>query len=421
MSELDTKESIRIAIVSGSRADYGLLYCVMQAINHEPGFHLQTVVTGMHLSPEFGHTCNTIVADGFTIDASVECLLSGDSAVATAKSMGVGVIGFADALRSLAPDVLLVLGDRFEIFAAVQTALILNIPVAHIAGGDTTEGAFDESLRHSITKMSHLHFATNTQAAERIKQMGEDPRHVFTVGSPGIDLIVQTPLLSKSELQSRLNTSLGDKLLLITFHPTTLDTVGVEQQCCELFAALDHFGKSDGGDNDGGNNDGGKNNGGNSNGGKDYSVLITKANADTGGRQINRMLEDYVRERGNATLVSSMGQQAYYSAMALADVVVGNSSSGLYEAPTLKTPTVNIGDRQKGRLRARSVVDCDIDREQIIAAIETALTLDCSDMVNPYGDGHASENIMAVLREFAHKDKLKKLVKKHFHCYAHEK
>ena len=404
MSELDTKESIRIAVVSGSRADYGLLYCVMQAINREPRFHLQTVVTGMHLAPEFGNTCNTIIADGFTIDASVECLLSGDSAVATAKSMGMGVIGFADALRSLAPDVLLVLGDRFEIFAAVQTALILNIPVAHIAGGDTTEGAFDESLRHSITKMAHLHFATNTQAAERIKQMGEDPRHVFTVGSPGIDLIAQTSLLSKSELQSRLNNPLGEKLLLVTFHPTTLDTATTgdrEQQCHELFAALDHFC--------------------NSNDGKDFSVLMTKANANTGGRQINRLLEDYVRERGNTTLVSSMGQQAYYSAMALADVVVGNSSSGLYEAPTLKTPTVNIGDRQKGRLRALSVVDCDIDRAQIVAAIGTALTLDCSDIVNPYGDGHASEKIIAVLREFAHKDKLNKLVKKHFHWFAHEK
>ena len=392
MPQLESKPRIRIAVVSGSRADYGLLYSVMQAIQHEPLFELQTVVTGMHLSAEFGNTYEILIADGWRIDARVDCLLSGDSSVATAKSMGLGVIGFADALHSLAPDLLLVLGDRFEIFAAVQAALILNIPVAHIAGGDTTEGAFDESIRHSITKMSHLHLATNADAAERIKQMGENPQHVFVAGSPSIDLLLQTPLLSKSEIESHLQTTLGNKLFLVTFHPTTLDSTDVQHQCNELFAALDHY-KCD------------------------CSVLITKANADTGGREINRLMADYVRQRHNAKMVSSLGQQMYYSVMALADVVIGNSSSGLYETPTLKTPAVNIGDRQKGRLRALSVLDCAIEQKQIVAAIGSALTMDCSDIVNPYGDGHATEKVMAVLRDYADKARLRGLLAKHFYRY----
>ncbi|KPJ93290.1 MAG: UDP-N-acetylglucosamine 2-epimerase [Gammaproteobacteria bacterium SG8_11] len=390
MPELAAKNPIRIAVVTGSRADYGLLYSVMRAIDNEPLFELQTVITGMHLSAEFGDTYKTIAADGFDINARVDCLLSGDSPVATAKSMGLGVIGFAEALRSLSPNMLLVLGDRFEIFAAVQTALILNIPVAHIAGGDTTEGAYDESLRHSITKMAHLHFATNEQAAQRIQQLGENPKHVFNVGSPGIDLIVQTPLLSKLQLAERLNTKLCEKLFLVTFHPTTLDATDVEQQCHELTGALDHYRH-------------------------DCSVLITKANADAGGRRINQLLADYISQRKNTMIVTSMGQQLYYSAIAAADVVIGNSSSGLYEAPTLKTPTVNIGDRQKGRLRAHSVVDCGIDKEQILNAIEIALKMDCEDIVNPYGDGHASEKIMTTLREFADKNRLNGLLKKHFY------
>jgi UDP-hydrolysing UDP-N-acetyl-D-glucosamine 2-epimerase len=395
MAEPESMKTLRIAVVTGSRADYGLLYAVMRTIQNEPDFHLQTVVTGMHLSPEFGHTYKAIIADEFVIDASVECLLSSDSAVGIAKSMGLGVVGFSDALQSLAPDLLLVLGDRFEIFAAVQTALILKIPVAHIAGGDTTEGAFDESLRHSISKMSHLHFATNAESAERIKQMGENPQHVFTVGSPGIDSIVQMPLLSKSELQSCLNIPLRDKMFLVTFHPTTLDSDDIEQQCDQLFSALDHFRD-------------------------DCSMVITKANADTAGRQINRLLADYTRQRDNATLVTSLGQKLYYSTVALADAVIGNSSSGLYEAPTLKTPTVNIGERQKGRLRAASVINCDNDKEQIVDAINTALNMDCSVTTNPYGDGHASEKIIAVLREFANKSKLNSLLKKHFYGFPHE-
>jgi UDP-hydrolysing UDP-N-acetyl-D-glucosamine 2-epimerase len=387
---------IKVAVVTGSRADYGLLYSVMKALQEDPVFTLQTVVTGMHLSPEFGNTRTVIEADGFTIDASVECLLSADSASATAKSMGLGVIGFSDTLQRLAPDLLLVLGDRFEIFAAVQTALIMKIPVAHIAGGDITEGAFDESLRHAITKMSHLHFTTNQPATNRVLQLGENPDHVFTVGSPGIDLINNTPLLSKQGLQSALNTPLRDKMFLVTFHPETLDGGDVQQQCNELFAALNHYGD-------------------------DCSVLISKANADTGGRHINGLLQDYAHRRDNVVMVASLGQQLYYSAIALADVVIGNSSSGLYEAPTLKTPTVNIGERQKGRPRAASVLDCAVNAETMIHNIDTALTMDCSEVVNPYGDGHATERIMAVLGKYANRSALQGLIKKPFHAVNHVK
>lgn len=395
MPELKTSDTIKIAVVSGSRADYGLLYSVMKAIQAQPDISLLTVLTGMHLSPEFGNTHTVVSSDGFTIDAKVECLLSADTESAIAKSMGLGVIGFSDALQRLAPDLLLVLGDRFEIFAAVQTALIMRIPVAHIAGGDSTEGAFDESLRHSITKMAHLHFTTNQRATQRVMQMGENPQHVFTVGSPGIDLIHNTPLLSREQLQTSLNTGFNEKLFLVTFHPETLDGGDIQQQCQQLFAALDHYADQ-------------------------CSVLISKANADTGGRHINRLLEDYARQRDNVLMVASLGQQLYYSAIAQADVVIGNSSSGLYEAPSLHTPTVNLGQRQKGRLRAISVVDCAIETQAIIRAIDTALTMDCSNIVNPYGDGQATQKIMAVLKEYMDKAILRALIKKHFYQYSYD-
>jgi UDP-hydrolysing UDP-N-acetyl-D-glucosamine 2-epimerase len=394
MRAIDTSHGTSIAVVTGSRADYGLLYTVMKAIKEHRNFNLKTIVTGMHLSPEFGNTHSIIADDGFTIDYSVECLLSGDSETAIAKSMGLGVIGFSDALQQLAPDLLLVLGDRFEIFSAVQTALILKIPVAHIAGGDVTEGAFDDSIRHSITKMSHLHFTTNPIATQRVLQLGENPQHVFTVGSPGVDLINNTVLLSRDELQSALNTCLRDKLFVVTFHPETLERADIEHQCKELLAALDHYVDR-------------------------CSMLISKANADTGGRHINRLLQDYASKHDNVTMVASLGQQLYYSAIAHANVVIGNSSSGLYEAPTLKTATVNIGDRQKGRLRATSVVDCAIDTGKIIRAINAVLTMDCSEVVNPYGDGHATENIIKILKQYQDKTVLRSLVKKHFHTFTH--
>ncbi|MBI5041517.1 MAG: UDP-N-acetylglucosamine 2-epimerase (hydrolyzing) [Gammaproteobacteria bacterium] len=363
----------RICIVTGSRADYGLLRPLMEALRDAPDFTLQVIATGMHLAPEFGLTYQAIEADGFSIDAQVEMLLSSDTARGVAKSVGLGVIGFADALAPLQPNLLLVLGDRFEILAAVQAALFARIPVAHIAGGDITEGAVDDAIRHSITKMAHLHFVTNAGAALRVRQLGEDPRHIFTVGSPGIDNLKCTPLLTREQLEAALGLHLKERNLLVTFHPSTLEATPAHAQLRELFTALDSFGPG-------------------------LGLIFTKPNADMGGRDLAGLIDDYVATRENAAAFTSLGNQRYYSAIAQVDAVVGNSSSGLYEVPSFGKPTVNIGDRQKGRLRAASVIDCAPTHAMIRAAIAAALTRDCRGVTNPYGDGQAVERILAVIR-----------------------
>lgn len=364
----------RIAIVTGSRADYGLLHPLMDALRDADDFTLHVIATGMHLAPEFGLTYHAIEQDGFHIDARVEMLLSSDTPRGVAKSVGLGVIGFADALATLQPDILIVLGDRFEILAAVQAALFARIPVAHIAGGDITEGAVDDAIRHSISKMSHLHFVTNADAAHRVRQLGEDPRHIFTVGSPGIDNLKRTTLLSRAQLEAALGLRFGKRTLLVTFHPSTLEATPADAQLQELFAALDGLGTETG-------------------------LIFTKPNADMGGRDLARLIDDYVATREHAAAFTSLGGQRYYSLIAQADAVVGNSSSGLYEVPSFGKPTVNIGDRQKGRLRAASVIDCAPERAAIGAAIKRAFTLECTGVVNPYGDGHAVERILAALRQ----------------------
>lgn len=366
-------EPRKICVVTGSRADYGLLYWVMKGIQAEPALELQLAVTGSHLAEDFGMTLRTIEADGFVVSARVDSLLPGDTPADVAKSLGRGVIGFADAFAELRPDIALVLGDRFEILAAAQAALVARIPIAHIAGGDVTEGAFDDAIRHGITKMSHLHFVTNTLAARRVRQLGEDPRHVYEVGSPGLDTIRHTQLLGRPELESRLGISFGKHNLLVTFHPTTLAAGGSARQLDELLGALDRLGSG-------------------------FSVFFTKANADPEGRMLNRRLEAYVAGHGNCRLFDSLGQQLYLSLMKEVDALVGNSSSGLYEAPTLGKPAVNIGDRQKGRLRAASVLDCQPEAAAIEAAVRKALRLDCCGVKNPYGDGESAPRIVAALK-----------------------
>lgn len=376
----------KICIITGSRAEYGLLYWLMKEIQADPALQLQVIATGMHLSPEFGLTYKAIEEDGFAIDAKVEMLLSSDTPVGIAKSIGLGIIGFADALERLKPDILLVLGDRYEIFSAVQAALVARIPVSHIAGGDTTEGAFDESIRHSITKMSHLHFVTNEDAARRVRQLGENPDYIFKVGSPGLDNITRLKLPDRQELESSLDFKFKEKNLLVTFHPVTLETQSAEVQFQELLTALDALGP-------------------------DVGIIFTKPNADTDGRAIIRLMDSYVATHSNARAYVSLGQLRYLSAMSHADAVVGNSSSGLYEAPSFGKPTVNIGDRQKGRLQAASVINCAPVSGEISKAIVRALATDCSGTVNPYGDGNSSIRI---------KDRLKQIVepsvllKKHF-------
>lgn len=378
----------KIAVVTGSRAEYGLLYWVLHDLRHQENVDLQLIVTGSHLSPEFGMTVHEIEHDGFTVHARVEMLLSSDTPGGTAKSMGLGIMGMSDALERLHPDIVLVLGDRFEILAAVQACLVHNIPVAHIAGGDTTEGAFDESIRHAITKMAHVHLVTNTLSAQRVLQMGEDPRHVHIVGSPGIDHLHRLTLLARPELESALGAPLGARNLLITFHPVTLEPLESERQFGELLAALDKAEASS-------------------------TLWFTKPNADSGGRALASMLDTWAEQRKNRVRVhTSLGQLRYLSLMAHVDAVIGNSSSGLYEAPSFKVPTINLGDRQRGRLSAKSVIHCEPEGAHILAALAHARTLDCKDVVNPYGEGRSASLIVDVL---THLPPSQALLKKHFH------
>lgn len=376
----------KLCVVTSSRADYGLLYWIMKGIQNDPEFQLQVIATGMHLSSEFGLTANVITDDGFVIDKKVEMLLSDDSVVNVTKSIGLGVIGFADAFHDLKPDIIIALGDRFEIFAAVQAALIARIPVGHIAGGDVTEGAFDEALRHCITKMSHLHFVTNERSARRVKQLGENPDHVFNVGSPGIDYIRKLALLTRDELQKELQFQFLAKNILVTFHPATLELEQTNVQFLEVLSGISSFGSSMG-------------------------IIFTKANADTNGRIINRMIDEYVSLNNNARVYTSLGQVKYLSLISQVDAVVGNSSSGVYEVPSFGKPTVNIGDRQKGRVMAPSVINCSPRSEEVYTSIKRAFSMDCSDVKNPYGDGHASEKVIEIIKSV---QSPRELIKKKF-------
>lgn len=366
---------MKLCVVTGSRADYGLLYWLMRDIQADPDCRLQVAVTGMHLAPEFGHTWRVLEQDGFAIDARVETVLSSDTPAGVAKSMGLGLIGFADAFARLAPDWVVLLGDRYEIHAAAQAAYVARIPIAHIAGGDITAGAFDEAFRHGITKMAQLHFVTHRDAARRVRQLGEAESAIFDVGSPGIDTIRRMQLLGRDELEASLGIRLAARNLLVTFHPVTLSDQPAEAQLDELLAALRVF-MAEG----------------------DTRVILTRPNADSGSRSILQRLDAFAAESDAVSVFTSLGQARYLSLMALANAVVGNSSSGLYEAPTLKKPTVNIGERQLGRPAASSVVHCPTRAEAIVAAIRAALALDCSEVVNPYGDGHAAERILAQLK-----------------------
>lgn len=367
-----------ICVVSGTRADYGLLQWLMHGIRRDPALKLQVIVTGMHLSPEFGLTYREIEADGFVIDRKLEILTSSDSAVGVTKSIGLGTIAFADAFAELKPDVVLLLGDRFEIFAAATAAMIAGLPIAHLHGGEITEGAFDDAIRHAITKMAHLHFVAAEPYLCRVIQMGELPERVFLTGGLGVDTIRKTPLLSRADLEAAIDFKLSKKNLLVTFHPVTLEPGAAPGQMAELLKALDGL--------------------------KDTQLILTMPNADTGGRELIRMIEQFVAARPHAKAFTSLGQLRYLSCMAHVDGVVGNSSSGLAEAPSFKKGTVNIGDRQRGRLKAASVIDCEPDCASIVAAINTlysqSFQASLKNVQSPYGDGGASEIIIDVLKHF---------------------
>lgn len=368
-----------ICVVTGTRAEFGLLRWLMGEIQSHAQLELQVIATGMHLSPEFGSTYREIEEAGFQIDARVEMLLSSDTNTAVTKSMGLGVIGFADAYERLAPDIVVVLGDRFEIFAATSAAMIAGLPIAHLHGGETTEGAFDEAIRHSITKMSHLHFVAADEYRQRVIQLGEHPDRVFNFGGMGIDAIKRIKLLSREELERSLELSLGEKSLLVTFHPVTLEGgASSAAQMGELLAALEGL--------------------------DDTTLIFTMPNADTGGRELSAMVREFAEGHPNAKVYTSLGQLRYFSCLAQIDGVVGNSSSGLAEAPSFKIGTVNIGDRQKGRLKANSVIDCEPSCEAIQAALKTLYSAEfqagLAAVSNPYGNGGASEAIVKVLAEY---------------------
>ena len=381
------KNSRKICVVTGARSEYGLLYWLMKEIDATAGLELQIIVTGMHLSPEFGLTYRQIEQDGFVINRKVEMLLSSDNEVGISKSMGLGMIGFADAYQELRPDLLLVLGDRFEIFSAVSSANIARIPVAHLHGGETTEGAYDEAMRHSITKMSHLHFTVAEPYRRRVIQMGEQPDRVFNFGAPGIDNIKRLELLTRDDFQKSIGFKLGKSNLLITYHPATLENSTAKKQFMNLLHVLDEM--------------------------KDTHLIFTKANADTDGRIINEMIDEYVISHSDrASSYTSLGQLRYLSAMQYINGVIGNSSSGLLEAPSFKIGTVNIGDRQRGRIKADSVIDCDYSMDGIRTALETLFSCSFQERlkktINPFGEGGAPEKILSVLQQWPLQDILKK-------------
>ena len=368
--------SRKICVITGTRADYGLLRWVMQGIKDDSGLTLQVIATGMHLSPEFGLTFSEIEKDGFQIDRKIEMLTSSDTAVGIAKSMGLGMISFADALNELRPDLILVLGDRFEIFAAVSAALVARIPVAHLHGGETTEGAFDEALRHSITKMAHLHFVAAQEYFQRVIQLGEQPDQVFLVGGLGIDNINRLKLLNRAELEESIDFKLGHKNLLITFHPVTLENSTATQQMAELLEVLAEL--------------------------EDTHLIFTMPNADNDGRALIKMVQQFVALHPNARAYTSLGQLRYLSCIAQVDGVIGNSSSGLTEVPTFKKGTINIGDRQRGRLQAASVINCEPTSKSIQSAINVLYSENfqatLSQVKNPYGDGGASEQVIKIIK-----------------------
>ncbi|OBT15769.1 UDP-N-acetyl-D-glucosamine 2-epimerase, UDP-hydrolysing [Vibrio tasmaniensis] len=367
----------KVAVFTGTRAEYGLLFWLLKDIQSDPDLTLQLLVSGMHLSPEFGETYQQIEKDGFKIDEKIEILLSSDSAVGTAKSMGLGVLGFSDSLARLQPDVLVILGDRFEALAAAQTAMILRIPIVHLHGGEITEGAYDDAIRHAITKLSYLHGTSTDEYRQRVIQLGEAPERVRNVGAIGLDHLKRADFMSLSELGESLNFSLTKLFFLVTYHPVTLGNEAPEEAFQALLDALNCF--------------------------PEHQVILTYPNADDGGRRIIPMLEAYAASQPDRVLaIPSLGQVRYLSAVKYAAAVIGNSSSGIIEVPAFDVPTVNIGSRQKGRLAAKSVLHCEANRADIERAIRSANEREykeaAEEIENPYGQGNTSEKVIEMIK-----------------------
>jgi len=376
----------KVCVVTGTRAEYGLLRWVIKGIQQSSVLELQLIVTGAHLSPEFGMTIKEIEADNFQILRKVEMLLSSDTAVGVTKSMGLGMIGFADAIDELKPDLILILGDRYEIFAAAAAAMVACVPIAHLHGGEASQGAFDEAIRHSITKMSHLHFVAADEYQKRIIQLGEDPKRVFLVGGLGVDNFTRLKLLSRVELEIALDFKLAPRNLLITFHPVTLEKGASAKQMSELLAALSEI--------------------------EDVGLIFTMPNSDTEGRVIFKQIQEFCANHPRSRAYTSLGQLRYFSCIQHVDGVVGNSSSGLCEVPSFKKGTINIGERQRGRLRAHSVIDCESERESIKSALKRLFSPDFKERLqaveNPYGKGGASNSIVQIIEQLEFEGLLKK-------------
>lgn len=381
---------MRICIATGTRAEYGLLKSLIDEIKKESIWEMQILVTGAHLSPEFGLTYKQIEKDGLHIDTKVEMLLSSDTPEGIAKSMGLGMIGFADALKNLNPNLLVILGDRYEMLALASTALIFKIPIAHLHGGEVTEGAYDDAIRHAITKMAHLHFTSTESYRQRIIQLGENPKNVFNVGAIGIDNIKKLTLLTKEELEKSLNIKFLKHNYQVTFHPATLSNISAKEQFQELLKAIELE--------------------------EDSFFVFTKANADTDGRIINQMIEEYVSKNPLTSAVfTSLGTLKFLSVVKFCDAIVGNSSSGIIEAPSLNTLTINIGDRQKGRIQSESVINCAPNLDDITKAFISCkarmLSGDFTELKNPYGDGSTTCKIVEAIK---HSD-LNNLLEKTFY------
>ncbi|HIO35701.1 MAG TPA: UDP-N-acetylglucosamine 2-epimerase (hydrolyzing) [Candidatus Marinimicrobia bacterium] len=369
----------RICVFTGSRAEYGLLKPLLEEIRQEPALELKLLLAGTHLSREFGLTYRIVEEDGFTCDEKVEMILSSDTPVAVCKSMGLGMIGFSEALMRIKPDLVVILGDRFESMVAAISAYVCRIPIAHIQGGELTLGAIDDQFRHSITKMSMLHFVCAEEYRRRVIQLGEQPDRVFDFGALNVDAMKKIPVIPRAQLEKEIKFSLSPRSLLVTFHPVTLEDDTAKDQLPQLLEAISSF------DN--------------------LKVIFTKTNADTEGRVINELIDEYVEANPQNTVAfTSMGQMHYINVLRYADAVAGNSSSGVIETPTFKVPTVNMGEREKGRIIADNVIDCEFDTESIRSALQTALSGQfkdsLKDMKSPYDKGETAKNIARVLKEY---------------------
>lgn len=376
----------RIGIMTGTRAEYGLLKSLMQKINKDNDLELYLIVSGMHLSPEFGMTYKEIEEDGFEINAKVEMLLSSDSPAGISKSIGLGVIGFADEFQRADLDMLILLGDRYEALSAAISAMVMRIPIAHLHGGELTEGAIDEGIRHSITKMSYLHFTSTEQYRSRVIQLGENPERVFYVGALGVENIKKINLMTKEELEKSIHFEIDENTVVVTYHPVTLENNTVEEQFLNLLKVLDRNPK--------------------------IRMIFTKANADTNGRIVNELIDKYAAQNSErACAFMSLGQKRYLSALKYCRIVIGNSSSGIIEAPSFGKPIINIGDRQKGRICADSVINCGYTQQEIQQAMETALTEEFENKArncrNPYEKENTAANIISVIKDYLLNDKIK--------------